>query len=187
MRTTRCWMMAALTALVLLLAGCGDDGGEATGGADVTDEQGSADDDGDDGDDGGGAGGGGGGPAGTVSLGDEEFTLDNFGCFFEEQPRAGLGGVFTHSAQGSGTNAAGERVVVDMTRARAEDGTVSDGVSVDIGDPSSDDSVSYRANGPEGTIEFGEDSASAQDLSAGSDFGTGETVGLSFELSCTGF
>lgn len=181
MRTTRCWMTVAMAVLVLLLAGCGDDDGDDTGAAgDVTDQQDSADGAG--GDDG--SAGGGGGPAGTVTLGDEEFTLDNFMCFFEEQPRAGLGGVFTHSAQGRGTNAAGEQVVVDMTRARDEDGTVSDGVTVDIGDPSSDDFVGYSGGGPEGTIEFGDDSASAQDLPVTEGFGAGETVSLSFDLSC---
>jgi len=119
--------------------------------------------------------------AGAMILGGEEIAI-SLRCFFEEQPRAGLGGVFTHSAQGRGTNAEGEPVVLDLTRARAEDGTVGDDINVDIGDPFGDDMVSLRAVGPEGLIQFGEASASADDVEV-SQFGA-EPVSLSFDLAC---
>ena len=90
--------------------------------------------------------------------------------------------MFTHSAQGRGANADGEDVILDLTRARAEDGSVVDGISADMGDPSSDDSISLGASGPEGLVQFGDDSASASGVEV-SEFGA-EPVTLSFDLAC---
>ena len=118
----------------------------------------------------------------TMTLGGELIVIDRMLCFFEEQPRAGLGGVFTHTAQGQATDAAGEPVILDLTRSRDEDGTVADTVLVDIGDPFSDDAVSLSANGPEGSIDFGDSSASAADLEL-TDFES-DPVMLSFDVSC---
>ena len=172
--TTRWWFLVPL-AVGLALAGCGGDSDTGAGGdgavatgtaaADAT-----------------GANDGAGGSSGEMTLGDEDIAIDGLRCFFEEQPRAGLGGVFTHSAQGRGANADGEDVVLDLTRARAEDGTVVDNISVDIGDPSSDDSISLGTSGPEGLVQFGDDSASASGVEV-SEFGA-EPVMLSFDLAC---
>jgi hypothetical protein len=120
--------------------------------------------------------------AGVMALGGEDITIDGLRCFFEEQPRAGLGGVFTHTAQGQGTNAEDEAVILDLSRARAEDGTVGDQISVDIGDPLGDESVSLGAGGPEGLILFGEDRVAASDVEV-SEFGA-EPVTLTFDLAC---
>ncbi len=89
-------------------------------------------------------------------LGDEEIAATRVLCYFQEQPRAGLGGVFTHTAQVEGTDAEGTQVLVDLSRAVAEDGTVDEKVIVDIGDPRSDDAVSMSMGGPDGTIAFGD-------------------------------
>jgi hypothetical protein len=179
--------MAGLLAVGVAVAGCGGDGdsgadqadGDATGapaieataagdGAEATGRNAGLD----------------GADAATASmtLGDEAITMEGLRCFFEEQPRAGLGGVFTHSAQGQGINAAGESVILDLTRARAEDGTVQDEIIVDIGDPAGGDSVSLGASGPEGLITFGEASASATGVEV-SDFGA-DPITLAFDLAC---
>ena len=42
--------------------------------------------------------------------------------------------------------------MLDLSRARSEDGTVEDDIIVDIGDPFSDDTVSLMATGPEGEV-----------------------------------
>lgn len=176
--TTRWWAAVPLT-VGLALVGCnGDDGGSDSGAdADATASTTPA------ATAGGGSNDGGGGSAGVMTLGDAEIAIDSLRCFFEEQPRAGLGGVFTHTAQGRGTNADGEGVILDLSRARAEDGTVEDDIIVDIGDPGSDDAVGLRASGPEGLIAFGDGSAAASGVEV-SEFGA-EPVTLSFDLPCS--
>ena len=105
--------------------------------------------------------------------------MERLFCFFEEQPRAGLGGVFTHTAQAEGTNAAGEPVLLDMTRAVAEDGTVEFDLSFGVGDVFGDDHVEYGDTGQE--IMFGDNSVSSTgDVN---DFETG-LVTLTFDLPC---
>ena len=70
-------------------------------------------------------------------------------------------------------------MVIALDRARNEDGTVEDSIHVDIGDPASDDFVGLTATGPEGLVEFGDASVSAQDVEV-SDFGSDP---LSFSVS----
>ena len=185
---TRWWVAVPLT-VGLALAGCGsDDDGASSAGADA---EASADpastanpvpDPTTQAEDAAGANDGAGSSAGVMTLGDEEIAIGSLGCFFEEQPRAGLGGVFTHTAQGRGTNAEGEDVVLDLSRARAEDGTVEDDIIVDIGDPFGDDSVSLMASGQEGLIQFGDESVSASGVEV-TEFGA-DPVTLSFDISC---
>jgi hypothetical protein len=181
MMTSRWWVAVPLM-VGLALAGCGGDGdGPGATGVDA-DATGTVAADATGANDSKGANAGAGASAGVMMLGDEDIAVDGLRCFFGEQPRAGLGGAFTHTAQGRGTNAAGEDVVLDLSRARAEDGTVEDDIIVDIGDPSSDDSVSLTASGSEGLIQFGDDSASASGVEV-SEFGA-EPVALSFDLAC---
>ena len=181
--TTKWWLAVPLTA-GLALAGCGGDDEtteppDASGApasttaaeADATDPAGAdaaseADD--------------AGSPVAAIMLGDEEIAMASLRCYFEEQPRAGLGGVFTHTAQGRGTNAAGEQVLLDLSRARDEDGTVGDDVIVDIGEPA--EAVSLSAQGPEGLIQFGDASAAVDGVEV-SEFGA-EPVTLSFDIPC---
>ena len=118
----------------------------------------------------------------VVKLGDEEIKIDRFLCYFKEQPRAGLGGVFTHTAQARGANGEGEPVVVDMSRAKAKDGTIEVDVTVDIGDPRSDDSVSFRASGGDGLVDFGNTSVRVAGVRV-SDFGSDART-LSLDLAC---
>jgi hypothetical protein len=188
MSSTSRWWVAVPLAVGLALAGCGGDeesGGSAGADADASADPASTADAVPDstagGEDATGANDGARSSAGVMILGDEEIAIDLL-CYFEEQPRAGLGGVFTHTAQGRGTNAEGEDVVLDLSRARAEDGTVEDDVIVDIGDPFGDDLVRLRVGGPEGLIEFRDESVSASGVDV-STFGA-EPVSLSFDVSC---
>ena len=118
----------------------------------------------------------------VAMLGDEEITIASALCFFEEQERAGLGGVWTHTSQATGTNEAGEPVVVGLDRARNEDGTVKDSVYVNIGEPAADDFVGLTAEGPEGLIVFGDSSVSAEDVEVG-EFGS-DPVPLTISFDC---
>ena len=120
--------------------------------------------------------------AGVIMLGGEEIATERALCYFEEQERAGLGGVWTHTSQVSGTNAAGEPITVGLDRARNEDDTVEDSIYVNIGEPTADDFVGLTAKGSEGLIEFGDSSVSAQDVEV-SDFGN-DPVSLSVSWDC---
>jgi hypothetical protein len=177
--------MAVVMAAGLLIAGCGsdDDGGSAAGSvsnADPSgDSSGGVDGDSDDSSDGGGDAPATGGGGGTINLGGEEIAIERLLCFFQEQPRAGLGGVFTHTAQGEGVNAAGEGVLLDFTRAVAEDGTIEFDLTVTVGDFLSGDSVELRDTGDE--ITFGDNSASVN--TEVTDFDN-EPLALSFDLPC---
>lgn len=195
MRITTAWTRAAirpltviLVAAILLLAGCGSDsdssgdssGFEAEAEAETNSDKGggdnsSAGDDSSDGDDAGPSPSG-----GAVSFGSEEISMQPLFCYFEEQPRAGLGGIFTHTAQAQGTNAAGEPVLLDMSRAVAEDGTVEYDLSFGVGDPFSDDHTEFYDTGQE--VMFGDNSVSASgDVN---DFESGP-VTLTFDLPCS--
>lgn len=180
--TTKLWIAAPLT-LGLIVAACsGDDSKDATDApattapvttAAATPDQAEA------GTDEGTA------PAaaiGVVMLGDEEIAATRVLCYFQEQPRAGLGGVFTHTAQVEGTDAEGTAVLVDLSRAVAEDGTVEEDVIVDIGDPRSDDSVSMSAGGPDGMIAFGDNEIAVDGVEV-SNFEGGAAV-VTLDLAC---
>lgn len=151
--TTKWWLMVPLT-IGLIVAACGgddasDDDATSEAPASATaqdagaqeDAVAQADDDAGDG-------------ATVAMLGDEEISLDRALCYFEEQERAGLGGVWTHTSQVTGTTADGEPVVIGLDRARDEDGTVEDSIYVDIGEIGADDIVSLTASGPEGLVDF---------------------------------
>ena len=177
-RTTIKVWAAILLAASLALAGCGSDDGSGGDSSESGAEAGAdSDNAGDDS-----SGGGDAGPApsgGTIIFGGEEISMERLFCFFEEQPRAGLGGIFTHTAQAEGTNAAGEAVLLDTTRAVAEDGTVEFDLSFGVGDPFGDDYIEYADTGQE--IMFGDNSVSSTgDVN---DFDAG-LVTLTFDLPC---
>ncbi len=168
-----------LLAVMLALAGCAggdssDTGAEAGGGSDSVERDSSGDSSSEGDDDGPSPSGG------AVIFGGETIAMQPLRCFFQEQPRAGLGGVFTHSAQARGMNAAGEAVLLDMTRAVAEDGTVEFDLSFGVGDPFGSDYIAYYGRGQQ--ILFGDNSVSANgDVN---DFESGP-VTLTFDLPCS--
>lgn len=183
--TIRAWA-AILLAASLALAGCGSDDSSSGGDSSKSGTEADADSDNAESDNGSGgddsSGGGDTGPpptGGTVSFDGEEISMQPLLCYFEEQPRVGLGGVFTHTAQAQGTNAAGEAVLLDMTRAVADDGTVEYDLSFGVGDLG-DDYIEYYDTGQE--VMFGETSVSASgDVD---DFESGP-VTLTFDLPCS--
>lgn len=182
--TIRAWV-AILLAASLALASCGSDDDSsvdssesgADAGADSDNSEGDDSSSGDESSEGEDAA-----PApsgGKVIFGGEEISMQPLLCYFEEQPRAGLGGIFTHSAQAEGKNAAGEDVLLDMTRAVAEDGTVEFDLSFGVGDPFSGDYTEFYGTGQE--VMFGDNSVSASaDVD---DFESGP-VTLTFDLPC---
>ena len=199
--TARRVMVAAVLALAVSAAGCGDDDDSADGATEPADtvaaDDASSDDEADGGgDDGGGDQGGDesaapAGDAGTLTFGGETIEMENVGCFLEEQPRAGLGGTFEFSIQGRGTNAAGEAVIIDITRVRPdEDGgplgnqEPADEVKIDIGDPGS--GTSYTGDGPVGTVTVDGSSVTASGIQVSALSGP-EAVEVAFDLGCTGF
>jgi hypothetical protein len=188
---SRSSIAGVLVAMLLIVGACGgddddsadddsaDDSDASTG--DAADNTQPSDDGNDDS-----TGGAGGGASGTATFGDEELSIDIVRCFFEEQPRAGLGGVFTHTAQASGTNSDGVEIVIDMSRARGEDNVVSDDISYDVGDPFDQETfVGWGGGGPEGTLEFGDNSASGTNVEMTTyDVDGAEPTPLTFNFSC---
>lgn len=183
-------MLVALAALVLIVgAACGDDDGDDAGGdtAAPTDQV-SDTDDMDDPDDSPDADaeaaptGGGGGGGGELVFGDETIELDRALCFLQEQPVAGSDGTILLTAQGHGTNAAGDGVVVDFTRYDEESMFTGDDVSVDIGDPRTDDFQGYGTSLDLESVNRDGNVLSATDVVLVGDMGD-EVVG-SFRIEC---
>lgn len=186
MRAPTMSMLAATTlAGSLLLAGCGDDDDDVAT-TDPVDEV--TDDDADDGGgeatEGGGdepAASGGSGGGGTLVFDGEEIALDSARCFLEEQEAAAGGGSIEFVAQGSGTNAAGEEVLLDVSRYSEESMFAGDDVTVDIGPLM--DSVGYSGKEPAGTVSVDGDVVSAEGFTLLDDAATSE-VTVSFTISC---
>lgn len=187
----------ALVALLVVAAGCGDD---SDGGDDSSsDTTVAADDSGDesadtaeteattaeDGEmdeseasDTGSAGGG----SATVTLDGEEISVSSARCFLEEQEAAAGGGSIEMVAQAFGTNAAGDDVSLDFSRFSEDSQFAGDDVSITVGDPFSEDSVSLSGNEPTGAVSLDGNVLSATDFPlVGSDF---EESTVSFEISC---
>ena len=181
-------LIALATLALSALAGCGDDDGGSTTQAtpgDTADgaatDTGSGDGDQDSpfqpGEDApeptAGAGGG------TLMLGDEEITLDRSRCYLQEQDSA-TGGTLELSVQANGTNAAGEPVLVDITRQADDTGSPGDLFVVDVGEPG--DSVSYNALLDYGTVSV-DGGVSASDVVLES-LELHEQVTVSVQFSC---
>jgi hypothetical protein len=178
-----------LAALALFAGACGDDDdGAATRSVDEgSDDMGDADDDMGDADDGSSGdaptgGGGGGGGGGTLTFGDETISLDRALCYLQEQPVAGSEGTIELTAQGHGTNAAGDPVVIDFSRFSEDSLFAGDDISVDIGDPRGDDFQGYTARLDIGGVARDGNVFSATDVSFVGDMGE-EVVG-SFRIEC---
>ena len=184
MGSTNKWWLAAPLAMGLIVAACGGDDDSADDAATEapTDAAAAEDEQPADGGNDTEAAADTAASAGVIMLGDEEIAIERALCYFEEQERAGLGGVWTHTSQVSGSNEAGEPVTVGLDRARNEDETVEDSIYVNIGEPTADDFVGLTADGPEGLIEFGESSVSAQDVEV-AEFGS-DPISLSISFDC---
>jgi hypothetical protein len=182
-RTTRISRALALGAVAaLLLAGCGSDDDDAapSGGADVTaaDTSEAADTDTGDGDGDAGTSGG----SGTVTLDGEAVELREVRCFLESQPAAAGGGNILFVVQGEGEDAAGESLLIDVSRYDEGSQFAGDSISIDVGDVMAGESVSYSASADTGTVTLDGSTASAQDVALIGDGGSEHVA--SFEITC---
>ena len=120
---------------------------------------------------------------GTLVLGDETIKFDGAQCFLQEQDAAAGGGKILFVAQGSGINAAGEEVLLDVSRYDEDSQFVGDDVSVDIGDPFSGAAVSWTGGGDIGTVTVDGSTVSAGGLTF-ENFDEGTEQPGSFEINC---
>ena len=86
-------------------------------------------------------------------------------------------------AQAFGTNAAGDEVVLDISRYDEDSQFHGDDIIVDIGDPFSDGAVSLSAFGEVGTVAVDGSRLSADGLSF-LNFDDNSEVAGSFEVNC---
>lgn len=176
-RVRRTWALASVVALTVSACG-GDDDADDDGAAQEApaDDGGGADDAAD-------ASGSGGVGGGELVLGDETIALDSARCFLEEQDAAAGGGKILFVAQGFGTTADGEAVVVDVSRYDEDSQFAGDDVLVDIGDVTAGESTSYGARGEIGAVEVDGSTLSADGLTF-TDFDAAEQLPGSFRIDC---
>ena len=125
-------------------------------------------------------GGSGGSGAGTLTLGDETIALGPGRCYLKEQTAAGQKILWT--AQASGTTAAGDPVIVDVSRYDASSQFAGDDLSIDIGDPRSPSFVGWSGTYDSGTIALSGKTVSASGVEVRND--DLETMTASFEIGC---
>ncbi len=183
---------ALVAACALAITGCGDDDDTSTDDAagieeTADDTAGESSDDDGAGDDGATDEGGdeqaptGGGGGGTLVFDGEEIALDGARCFLEEQEAAAGGGSIEFVAQGSGTNAAGEEVALDVSRYSEESQFAGDDVTIDIGPLM--ESVGYSGKEPAGTVTVDGNVVSAEGFPVLSSEDMSE-VTVSFTINC---
>ena len=182
----RTWtLLIAALLLSLGLAACGGDEADTTAAADdaSTPQDDAPDDSTDDADDEGGADDApaGGGNGGTLVLGDETITLDSARCFLEEQDAAGGGGKILFVGQAFGTNAAGEELILDVSRFDEDSQFTGDDIIVDIGDWET--GSSWQAAADLGTVQLSGNTMSADGLTFTNWDDMSEMAG-SFEINC---
>lgn len=174
----------AVTALVMVgaLGGCGADE-EPTAEDTTTTETGSEDTDSSEeapSDDEGDISSGGGG---TLTLGGESISLDEVLCYLQEQDAAAGGGKILFVVQGTGTDAAGEDVMVDVSRYDEDSQFSGDSIDVSVGDIMSGEAAGYSAIAETGTVTLDGSTARADGVVLRSDE-DGSEVETSFEITC---
>ncbi|MBK5221635.1 MAG: hypothetical protein JJE52_01910 [Acidimicrobiia bacterium] len=127
------------------------------------------------------------GGAGSLTLADETIELETR-CYLEEQVAGGM--TMEYTAQGVGTDADGEAIMLDVTRFAEEEGAVivGDSVSITLGDPLDINSTTLSYLPLAGMNE-----SDLVDRDGGNVTGTGvelinddtgDQVVVSFELAC---
>lgn len=179
-RTWTLLIAALLLSLGLTACGGDDDSTDTAGADDAADESGEDDAAADSGgDDAPAASGGGNG--GTLVLGDETIALDSARCFLEEQDAAGGGGKILFVGQAFGMNAAGEELVLDVSRFDEDSQFTGDDILVDIGD--FETGTSWQAAADLGTVQLSGNTMSADGLTFTNWDDMSEMAG-SFEINC---
>lgn len=180
----RTWLIGA-AALVLILAACGGDDDGATGAdadapgttAAPSDAGSAATSDDDE------PAAPSGGDGGELVLGAETITFDSARCFLQEQEAAAGGGKILFVGQAFGTNAAGEEVMVDVSRYDEDSQFYGDDILVDIGDPFSDDLVSYLGGADSFIVSLDGSTLSADGLTF-RNFDDDTELSGSFRIDC---
>ncbi|MEQ9336686.1 MAG: hypothetical protein RJQ03_05810 [Miltoncostaeaceae bacterium] len=164
--------LAAAAIATALLAGCGgdDDADDSAAAGDTPAAEGGGDAP---------AAGGGGG---TMTLDGETVALDRALCLLSPQEAAAGGGEIEFTGQGTGTNGAGDEVLIDLSHYSDESMFAGDSVSVTVGDPFSDEAANYSLVGGEGAILMDGSTLSGQDVQMTGDDGTTPAT-VSFELN----
>jgi hypothetical protein len=179
-------MVAVAAVSTLFIAACGGDDSSADAGDTpaAADDGSAGDGDASDGGDDAPSGGGGGAGGGSLVLGDETITFDSARCFLEEQDAAAGGGKILFVAQAFGTNAAGDELVLDVSRYDEDSQFAGDDIIVDIGDPFSDTAVSLNASEPIGTVSVDGSTLSASGLTFIDVDDFEQQLSGSFEVNC---
>lgn len=125
----------------------------------------------------------GGAGSGTIDVGGEVIEIDRVMCHLESQPAAAGGGNILFVVQGHGTDAAGEDVMIDISRYDEGSSFAGDHVDVVIGDIFSEDVRNVVAVVDEGTVTLDGSRAYASDVMA-TDYESFEDLSVSFDLSC---
>lgn len=121
---------------------------------------------------------------GTLTLGDETITLDSARCYLEEQDAFG-GGKILANAQGFGTNAAGEEVMLDFTRFDEDTDFTGDDIVVNVGDFMTGNSVEYHVTLDLDSVSIDGRNVSADGFTLTSfDMDSPSALESSFALSC---
>lgn len=120
-------------AVLIGLTGCGDDDGDDTSAGSETPSENEAQP----ADEGAASGSpdGGGGGGGVVTIGSETIELDQTRCYLQPQDAAAGGGTIEYNAQGTGTDAEGNEVLVDLSRYSEESQFAGDDARIQFGPP----------------------------------------------------
>lgn len=122
--------------------------------------------------------------AGFLMLGDERIDFDSALCYLQDQDAFG-GGTIHATAQATGTDSAGEEVLLDFTRFGADTDFEGDDLSVTVGDYTTGDSVEYRDVIDLGSVSIQGNSVIATGFNVTSfDFDEPVELAASFELNC---
>ncbi len=120
---------------------------------------------------------------GRLVLGDETIEFDEILCMLEPQDAAAGGGQILFVGQGMGVDAAGQDVLLDVSRYDQDSEFEGDVVSVEIGDLMAGDNVSLESRSPVGTVTV-EGSTIRLDQMTLENVEDGSQQAASFELTC---
>ncbi len=116
-------------------------------------------------------------------LGDETITFDSSLCYLQEQDAAAGGGKILFVVQATGVNAAGDQVMIDVSRYDEDSMFSGDSVSVVVGDPFAGGDTSWAADGETGMVTLDGSNARADQLGFVNMDDMSEAPG-SFDINC---
>lgn len=120
---------------------------------------------------------------GTVLLDDEVIELTEIRCHLETQSAAAGGGNIVFVVQGSGTNAAGEPFMIDVSRYDEGSSFAGDDVQLYVGDIMTGEALELHSKTPAGTVTLAGSTATVDDLAV-QDLGAFTEHAVSFDITC---